>query len=360
MMTLIPHGQIFSPHTHNIPAVDLGYTDNKEGYAQDHCQLYKDMITYNAASPKTETTGSYDFSEAYGGEIYPADYEKANLKTNVVSTPVMADYEYPTTLDEIDDGSISVSTTAYNLDVVGTATNPITTSGRLTGNWNSDIYIKADSPIVVDVSNFNLGGAASNKKIIIEDNAAVYFFIEDQFTLSNGAQLITKDYNELLNNQNGDFEIEAVQPNENSQFFPNVYVYAAEGAKFSTNNNSFITANIRAQKMIFESATGWSNWGNGRNDRQMTYVQYVPQDSNGDGVIDASDSSLRTTFPLKRNAGKKASLGLIGQLICDNTNISNEWTLIYVTVSSGGGHDPISAGDSSIPDHYTNLYYNYY
>ncbi|MBR7084703.1 MAG: hypothetical protein IKI37_05970, partial [Oscillospiraceae bacterium] len=66
------------------------------------------------------------------------------------------------------------------------------------------------------------------------------------------------------------------------------------------------------------------------------------------------------TFPLKRNAGKKASLGLIGQLICDNTDISNEWTLVYVTVSNGGAPGPISAGDSSIPDHYTNLYYNYY
>lgn len=322
---------------------------------------YNNFMAHNSEAT-AEVENIYDYNICPGEDIYPADYEKANLKSNVVATPVMSDYEYPTTLAELDDGSISISTTPYALGTVGTATNPITTSGRLEGYYDGnrgDIYIKADSPIVVDVSNFTFDGRNS-RKIIVEENAAVYFFVENKFEIINGGQLITKDYDELLNHQNGDFEIEAVQSNENSPYFPNIYIYGAEGSEMKSNNNSFITANIRAQKMRFGSATGWSGWGGGRNDRQMTYVQYVPQDSNGDGVIDASDTSLRTTFPLKRNAGKKASLGLIGQLICDNTDISNEWTLVYVTVSNGGAPGPISAGDSSIPDHYTNLYYNYY
>lgn len=322
--------------------------------------------------------------------IYPKAYTKNEIQKTIVTVPTITQYmAYPTTLEMLD-STIKVLDAGNNLalknyndkasfpDVNGKAygskENPITTSCVLTGNRSNDVnngggdlYIEANSPIAIVVDNFS---AASSVNIIIDDNARVYFFIRNSMTMEGG-DIITEDYQDYLRpggpgrpGPGGKQIITEVQPDENSPYYPNVYMFAAQNATFESKNNRVVTAHVRAPLLSYKQDNG----------RSLPFDVEYQQVAAGGTTID-------------RTFHQNEHVGVIGQLICNNITVTNGWGMIYVRlddsssscsccslctgtascqcvangctcascICSGGG-----GGGLRIPDRFETLYYNYY
>jgi hypothetical protein len=322
---------------------------------------------WTSATPQTPVAVQ-EVSDKYGQDVYPADYTQTRITTDIVVAPTASAYQsYPSTLSEIDasfgilDGYGNYSIPTYS----GWNTpDKITTSCVLTGTSTKNIYIEPQgSPLVIVVDNFNI---QDGKSIIINDNnGTVYFFVRSSsgtsFTLSGGS-IVTTDYLELIYGHplsesdirtmnfkqviglmQNPLSISKVQT-AGSVYFPNVYIYGEQNsgsAKSSLylGNNCLMTANVRAPYLSFSQGTS-STIGKS--------IDYLETNDNG------------TTTTAKYNSG--SYVGVIGQLICNEINVSNQWGLIYVTTGSTTGGSPTATptGTVNIPDRYTTLYYSYY
>lgn len=303
--------------------------------------------------------------QLYGKAVYPDGFTKTDVLNDVIQPPTASRYtSYPTTLDQLN-GTISIldahgnllpSVTDFVAGTDGTATNPINRTGVLKGVWNTDIYIDAATPIVLIVDNFTL---QADHDIVIKDTAKVYFFIKNSFNMAKG-NIWTQDYKDML--QSGaSLTINEEQPDVSSPYYPNVYVYSADGATFSSDNNRIVTANFQAPKLDFTQDNGYGTANS------INYVQ------------NAGAGTTTKTF------GAGSNIGVIGQLICGKITVGNSWGLIFVKIpaTSGGctcgcpsctGLTGCTCGGSccasctcgstppppGIPDEYTVLYYNYF
>lgn len=305
----------------------------------------------------------------YGRSVYPDGFSKTDILNDVIQPPTSSRYSsYPTTLNQLN-GTVSIldghgnllpSVTAFVEGTDGTATNPINRTGILSGGWSTDIYIDATTPIVLIVDNFSL---QSGHDIVIKDTAKVYFFIKNSFNMYGG-NVWTQDYKDLLTSGTS-LTITEEQPSVASPYYPNVYVYAADGAKFESANNRIVTANFQAPKLDFKQDNGY---GLGSS---VNYVQT------------AGAGTTTKTF------ASGAHVGIIGQLVCGKITVTNGWGLIYVKIpatpsgctcgcaSCTGlpsctccmGSTPCCASCTcsvtphtphGVPDEYTVLYYNYF
>ena len=305
-------------------------------------------------------------NELYGKSVYPDGFSKTDILNDVIEPPTASRYSsYPTTLEQLN-GTVSIldahgnmlpSVTTFVEGTDGTATAPINRTGILSGGWSTDIYIDAITPIVLIVDNFSL---QSGHDIVIKDTAKVYFFIKNSFNMYGG-NIWTQDYKTLLNS-GASLTITEEQPSVASPYYPNVYIYAADGARFSSANNRIVTANFQAPKLDFTQDNGYSLANS------INYVQAA-----------GAGTTTKTFTP-------GAHIGIIGQLVCGKITVTNGWGLIYVKIPatpSGctcgcasctglpgcacGGTCCVSCICSTtpytphgVPDEYTVLYYNYF
>ncbi len=310
--------------------------------------------------------------------IYPKAFTQNEIQKNIVTVPTATQYmAYPTTLEEldttidvIDDTTHALTLKAYNDataypadangNAYGSEQNPITTSCVLTGNHSTgNIYIEANSPLAIVVDNFSMNSGCN---IIIDDNARVYFFIRNNMAMLGG-DIVTEDYLDFFNTTPAATPvITEVQASETSQFYPNVYMYSADSATFSSVNNRLVTAHVRAPLMEYNQDNG----------KGLSFNVEYAQSSSG-GTVDR-------TFASGEN------VGIIGQLICKNITVTNGWGMIYVTLGSNAPSCSCCAvctGTPSctcmsngcscasctcaggtpgpqVPDRFETLYYNYY
>lgn len=288
----------------------------------------------------------------YGKPVYPDGYDGTTLKNKIITTTAVT--TYPQTMAEITQTlpdptglvfDTSDTDTKHHYDTTKGYYYIENTSGILQGGWSVDIYIKATTPIVIDVQNFSLTAGHS---ITVEDGATVYFFVEDSMNLLGG-NLWTLSYKNMIENGTDSagnpptvFEI---QSNARTEYYPDIVVYSKDGASFDAANGAIITAHFRAQGITFNhAASGRSMPVN------TTYNQY---DNAG---------NLITTDKFSGNP-----CNVIGQLICKEINVANNWGMMFVTLpksgggglgGSGGGSG--GSGGSAIPDELIPMYYNYY
>lgn len=323
----------------------------------------------------------------YKERIYPAEFEKDNITTNIVPPPDASEYSYTDDLTDADSSiTATVSEAPIALDEVS-ETNPITDSGLLSGTCSKDLYIDATGGAVfLIVDDFSMSAGSS---IYIEDGKGVYFFVRGDFTMNNNCNIITNDYNNYFKDGNdpgtnlpvseidvgGTIKkaliIDQVQENSDSPYYPNVFMYAQkyEGIddsarpKFTCANGLF-TVNFNAPSLVFNQT------GNGGYNCP-TAIEY--RQWSDDGIT-----------PTIKEYGSGTPISVIGQLVCWEINPQNNFNLIYVTLPesntcgccascTGASGCPcscakckcnagsISGGSSSAaPDKLYTMYYNYY
>lgn len=383
--------------------------------------INSEITTYNSASNvKSETivndtpvtpaaaVGSVD---AVYGDIYPDQFTKAGLSTDIVKTPNMSDYTtgYPVTREELTsvydavNGKWTVQQYAKNADPAnnvaalpknnddlngGTTTEyyEVNNSCVISGTLDRNLYINPGSgnaiTVVLDNTKFPEGQGAGygGTSIIINDASQVTLFIIGTVEVNKGS-IITTDYLDLffgagnwspskeVNSLSGmisDLTIHQVQTAA-SKYYPNVVIYSEANAALSLpSNDTLVTALIRAPKLTFYQNQGLQLG------KTLNYVH-----PNG-GTKQYGQGA----------AGDDSSVGVIGQLIAEHIalNNSSKWGLIYVTASNSTstcscscgactGADPStcpcactdancicssSNPTSAIPSNFVELYYNYY
>ncbi len=259
--------------------------------------------------------------------IYPTNYTEAEVKKKIITVPSATQYDaYPSTLAEFEAtlGSLSgIPVYTENGNNGTTAVPPeIVGSCVLDGGFNKDIRLKPNGTMVVVIENVSM---TNKHDIIIDDShGEVFFFITGSLNL-DGGYLITKDYEHIMEDaRHHEHIIKEVQPSSSSKYYPNVYIFADEpgvgedyGATLNAYNDAFITAHVRAPGLKFDMNKGMQN-------RKITYQQVTSKvDTNGDPIVTEYDFSGEW-------------LGVIGQLICGNISVTNDWGMLYVTLPSGG------------------------
>ncbi|MDE7121811.1 MAG: polymer-forming cytoskeletal protein, partial [Oscillospiraceae bacterium] len=282
-----------------------------------------DTTAYNAAehSPVEAPFVAYDIPAKYGQSVYPDGFDKTTLKSKVIKLSSIA--TYPQSIDDMEATLTRPGATYEDRwdgnkpSTINDPSNPykdyylIENSCTLKGSWNNNIYIKATTPMIVEIDNFSL---ASGKEIVVEDNATVYFFIKDKMTINGNGGLWTKSYREKIKN-NVAMDVYEVQPNEASEYYPNIIIYSADGATYTALNGTVTTAHFRAPGLKFDQQASGTAMPAG-----TTYTQYD----------DASHAVVINTF-----SGKDC--GVIGQLICKDIVVGNTWGMMYVTLPKAGG-----------------------
>ncbi len=332
-----------------------------------------DIMSHTSeATAKVATVAQnyYDLSPtaAYGQKIYPTYYTRANILKDIIAPPEGASYKYANDLDSLD-ATATVDTSTDLLDKgYGTEGNPIKASGVLTGSHDKDIYIDSSTEsIILDVKDFSL---ADGSNIYIKDVKNVIFFIEDKMTISN-CQFITMDYKDILNSTDSATRTINMIQSEDSKYYPKVYIYAPApkvvpgptpgtqekipSATLECINNCLITAHVRAPGLRYIGANGILL------PNDITYVQQLDYDLNNDGKVDGADVT-------KKDFASESSLGVIGQLICNEINVQNGFGLIYVTTGTSDDDDDDDDDDDeehktatrTVADGYYPMYYNYY
>ncbi len=345
-----------------------------------------------------QTVSLYDIQQLLPEPIYPEEFKNEEIRNKVIEIPQAQSYKnFPDTLEKMND-QITIMDVNSNLTIGNCDTSfsaPIETSCIIpSGTYEKNIYIKpASGPIVVVVDDVYMQNGAS---IIVDESlGSVYFFIRGNFQITNGACLITKDYLELMTGRAWtDAEILAAgkdtfkevpgkMANEltiaqaqssTSPYYPNVFIYASDGAKLSlSNGEGFITANIRAPKLSFSQAASNGNINKVIHYLEGTnnYVTYTKNASNAtkngfsvitENITENSTDYTKVTYATATDFNPGTGSGyvqLIGQLICGEIDIANQWGMIYVKSGSNGGGGG-GGGGAYIPDRFTVLYYNYY
>ncbi|MDE5769527.1 MAG: polymer-forming cytoskeletal protein, partial [Oscillospiraceae bacterium] len=257
-----------------------------------------DFISYNPAEHATAEAPfiPYDIPTKYGQPVYPDGYDKTTLKSKVIKLSTIA--TYPQSIADME-ATLTRPGATYDSSHLPTKINDpsnpykdyylIENSCTLKGSWSDNIYIKATTPMIVEIDNFSL---ANGKEIVVEDNATVYFFINDKMVINGNGGLWTKSYREKIKN-NVAMDVYEVQPNEASEYYPNIIIYSADGATYTALNGTVTTAHFRAPGLKFDQQASGTSMPAG-----TTYTQYD----------DASHAVVINTF-----SGKDC--GVIGQLI---------------------------------------------
>ncbi len=308
--------------------------------------------------------------KAYPGNIYPSGYTQQEIVTNVLTVPDVTQYQnatdYPKTIEElnskitildvnnqltiptVDDlywGDKQVATGQYWDDVSNpwwphwetiyqtvTDSAHITSSCVLKGSPNCNIYVDTtvnNASIAIICDGFS---PQDGKSIIVNENGGnVYFFVKNNGSTGLnicGGSIITTDYLEkatgkttaeatdlnYIKNTNfkgmslGTFDIYET-PATGSPDFPYVYIYGEAGSSMYMGNNSLLVANVRAPYMDYSQGTATSV----------------------NGAI-THHGSVDTIF--------NDYVGVVGQLICNAIDVSNEWGLIFVQDPSQSNPNP--------------------
>lgn len=349
------------------------------------------------------TVNVYDMAEVYGAPIYPQDYTKEEITKKIIDIPAATTYDYPDTLQELDD-TFGILDSNGNLALPTYSGGTITNSCILTGGSTNNIYIKSSgSPIVVIIDNFTI---SNNASIIVDENLGdVYFYVRNEFNILGGGCVITTDYlnlftrggltnpwtdaeitgasstafEKILSQLSGNMTIYEYTGSKNSEYFPNLYIYAEDGAKlYLGHGEGFMTANIRAPKLTFkqDATNGCLNKTIQLLAEGEKVITYDPNSSyvNKNGIdvvtryiddqgkyttVQADAEKTEVWYATETLFEQGDKLNLIGQLICGEIDISNQWGMIYVTDTKKNGEGSNGAGIGGDGD-YIVQYYNFY
>lgn len=305
--------------------------------------------------------------DAYG-DIYPDNYEKEYLKNNVLEQPQNTVYSYPSSLEDLGDSiykkNDGYQVTVYTANNTGNQ-NDEKTAFEIKGNCvisdkdgaiNKNIYINPSpsQPVVVVLDGTKGSGLFKNQHgIIVNDESLVTIFVTGNAKM--GASFIitsdyvnmlygTTDYNEFKTGDKtgatADLTINQAYPKTSTggypSEYPNVVIYGAENSVLHFDTPSIVTAQIRAQEMVYEADKGI---------KLSQTIKYETGDTADDGMkygagrepakfgYDGVSGILKTDTKESDNT----YLGLVGQLIARNIvlNSAGEWGMLYVT--EGGG-----------------------
>ena len=284
--------------------------------------------------------------------IYPDRYLEGEVKKKIVTVPSATQYDnYPTSIAEFEQsiGTSLASIPTYVKenddpndpnDDNKALPDVITTHCKIDmdSSVNKDITFKPIGTQVVIVEELKM---ASPKNIYVDDSQGkVLFFITGYMEL-NGGDLVTLDYKSKFDNANNTNKlyIDEIQPSESSDLYPNVYIFADDvieannpghpqdwetdktkyAAYFRSNNSgTVVTAHVRAPELKF-------SMDNGMTGNDVVYQQKSTKlDSNNQPIT------------IQREFSATETVGVIGQLICGNISVTNQWGMIYVTLPSNG------------------------
>ncbi|MBE6850269.1 MAG: DUF342 domain-containing protein [Ruminococcus sp.] len=289
------------------------------------CETYNTGIIFQKldGTPNTPVATSKDSVAKKSGldaeGIYPNMYTDNEVRKNIINVPTMTKYNtYPSTLLDLE---TNMTTPIDICDDSGVCTLPthtrgeVKTSCKLTGNYNEhgDLIIDATrGNLVIYVNNFSM---PNGRNIIIKGHSQVIFFIDGYFNIEGN--LITEGIREYFRHHPGDKTYKQVQDSATSKLYPNVIVHSTAGSSFTVKNGAFlVTALFRAPNLDFEQTNAYEI------PFDIPYVEPVP-------------TGGETTTVFDHMNGNEKCIGVIGQLICHNIKVSNNWGMIYVTLPDG-------------------------
>ncbi len=380
------------------PTTEALYQQLSNNRSEAAALVYIDNLNTNGIARDNKDAGD-TVEKKYGKPVYPAEYTGAEIEKNIVIVPSETQYsKYPTTLEMLaSDTTLPITLLkpdgSLTLNTYDNSGAPINQSCILDGNYNGggDLVIDATgSSIVLIVDNFSV---PSGKNIIIKGKGKVIFFIRDSFHMLGG-DIITEDIKKFFDNNdagnNTTVTYDPANPSANfndsntdnvenyteeqatatSPLYPNVFIHSAVGAKFQSDNNHLVTANVRAPKLTYTQSNGILP------KFDINYIQQTPE------------GPVTRLFPgTLNNPGKAKNIGVIGQLICQEINVSNEWGMIFVTLPTGSGGcnccskctggsgctciadgctcagcacKPVGSPGIKVPEKFAVMYYNYY
>jgi len=388
-------------------------------YAASVNETVKGLLENNGvANAKTETRAAgYDLSNSiyFGQDVYPSNYTKAYLNSNKLDQPEAVDYEtmYKPGVENLDASLFDKTQMKYNIPVykIGgdiwvwdseTSSNvvysqryqskqpagdvsainkgsyyEVNTNCVLSGASDKDIYINGSTDaITVIMDSVSIG---NDHSIIVNDANMVTIYIVNTLSLGQRASLITTDYYNILKGtpwtpgtsasagnviggMANDITVKQVQ-SIGDPGYPSVVINSDRNSVMNIDMNSFVTALIRAPKLVFQSNAG-SSPSKGINYELPTgkTVRY----GNGYNGTDASGNKVGIS-----NCDGCASIGLIGQLIAGQIKLpsNGSWGMLYITDPNSSGIHPGSrtgstttttttttAGTSSYSMLYSNMY----
>ena len=350
------------------------YTESKALY---------DSIMVSPTITTTEDILAYDIQSklpASLGKIYPDDYTSANLKATIgQQTPARADYSsyYTdsstfTTLGEEITSTGGFNKTNYYVVDNGTPTGDddyyvIKASCVLRGiTFDHNILIEPTADIRVCFEDCHMG---SNRSIIVDDSSyqtTLYILKDSSLTFDNNGALVTKWYWDQAiggayyegysggSAAGGVVNVKQYHNDASDPDYPNVIVQSDTGATLDmSNNNTFLTALVRAPQMKFIQNIGSQPCSFNYELANGSKILYGPA---CDGQTYATDRGMPTSKMYKTT--------IIGQLIAEDIEIINgsDFGMLFVEIPSTpvpptpptpGSTNPF-AGESTV------LFYDYY
>ncbi|MEE5993752.1 MAG: hypothetical protein V3G42_10990 [Oscillospiraceae bacterium] len=337
--------------------------------------------TLNAAAAGSVTEDILDFDitsklPAGVGPIYPDEYDSTNVKTTIkLEAPQPDDYSSMKTDSstflpngQMFDGNLS----AFSSGSEGTSPYYIKDGCYVVENachfknisFDRNLYIKPKGDFKVVLENCSMG---SNRSIIADDSHEVTLYIIGQFNIPNNGGIFTEWYwnNMVGSSLNGNFpattgstlDIKQMHTSTSDGDYPNLIINSDAGAEMHLNNQTCVTAMVRAPQMLFQQSQGFT--GGFTINYENAYGGIMKYIAGGTSQAMTWDGQGDAAF----NKTKLDTVGVVGQLIAEEIQLNNSrnWGMIYVTVPnllvptppSPGSTNPF-AGESTI------LGYDYY
>jgi|GEM_PF-1763345 len=367
------HGEVWfnTPAGITDPADAIGYFTSTDPDFSKNSEANANVITLSGATAtKTATTGTSVKALNSNTDVYPSEFELANIKDTIgLVTPTTVDYVdlYKSETDRNvtkADGTVEfreaeVKSTWPSITLSSLPTDP---ADKTTTNFyydstmecyviksnckiisqtiNHNIYVdpSTDVSIVLDSCTFKDDSQNGTSLIADETSSRVEVYVKNTVSMGNGGgglftkyywdTLINKPYgtSDVLNSStaSGTLDLNAVYTSVansnvdgNGNRCPNLIIYSVGSNAVLDMNCSrptFATALIQAPEMIFKA---------GLAPQIGTTINYT--------------NTRGSTCQLGAGTGNNASVGVIGQLIAEDiTLVANRtWDLVYVTIDDG-------------------------
>lgn len=313
-----------------------------EANGEDIYVLIKDATFRNDDNP---AEARIYVKESNGGHVYFTfageiecfyDNEAEKQETQVIETvfDVMDKWKIETNVQ-------SPSGPITNVVGPDKAVNKVITingaDAKLTGMYDGvtiNIIPPASDTMWIQLDGFH---TQNNTKIVINDVGAdgstiggyVNFYVTGTDNSMTNGQIVTQSFLNFVNSNKtvqvvtdlNDPTIRVKDPSTGKEYplmeAPKVNMYSAKGAKFTARNEFFITAFIRAPYMDFDVPTFTQMY-----DKHLNRIYY-------DGI--------RLDKAGNRNGEAPTRFGIIGCLNVASHSAQNDWLLVYVKDSLGGG-----------------------
>lgn len=356
---------------------------------------YMKLMQMKATEGQQTVEDVFDISTVYKQPIYPEGFDKATIRENILK--VQDNYDpkrfndvekgYPQSLDAFEEkfgfnADVLPEYKSYNDLKTKTGDAVITQSCIIHGNgsWSNpsngdaqNLYIKADGKQVNVIIRGNVTINNGASLIINESNGGrVNFFIDKdgQLNLLTVASMLTTDiikqfegdaygtpgfsnvskYNDTyfstgnfsrpggqafgFNSMKSEWNLKK----SGDPIFPDVYLFAGENAKMKISDGaSALSVNIRAPLLEFTYLSSGQTLK-----KPINYIE-----------SDATGNATRVYSP----ADDVNYIAMVGQLIAGQIHVENYFGLMYVTEDPNGNNGD---GNSTLPDHYTTIQYEYY